>query len=346
MTRRSLRKEKDDAAPEGGIYFADPDAKNVDFIPSGSALLDCVLGGGWAIGRMANVIGDKSTGKTLLAMEAMANFIEVYPDGVPIYAEIESAFDPQYAAALGIPVDKIHFKSGIFTVEDWFRDLDDILDQIDNSKDDNPPPVLYVLDSLDALSDEAELNEDVGKGTYGTAKAKLLSKLFRQLNQRLASRRFCVLIVSQVRDNITATFGRKTTRSGGRAMDFYASQVLYLAHIKTHKKTKQKVERPVGVRIRAKCDKNKVGLPFRECEFDINFGYGVDDLKANVEWLKEVEALDRLTNESAERYLKSLEKLEDDQYFEEVQRVQQLVTDMWKEIELRFVPGRRKRRGQ
>ena len=259
----------------GGLYFSS-EKKNYQFISSGCTTLDCVLGGGWPLGRIVNVVGDRSTGKTLLAMEAIANFFLKYDTGWARYVEAESAFDSDYATALGIPMSRVENKNDLDTVEAVFEDLDAIAYK---------EPGLYIVDCLDALSDKAEMERGIGEGSYGAAKAKKLSELFRRLVRKLSKKKICVMIISQVRDNIGITFGEKHSRSGGKALDFYASQILWLAHIKTNSREINKVKRPVSVRIKARCKKNKIGLPFRECEFNIRFGYGIEDTEACQEFL-------------------------------------------------------------
>lgn len=269
-----------EAAPEigGGLYFSSP-KKNYQFVSSGCTTLDCVLGGGWALGSIVNIVGDKSTGKTLLAMEAIANLFLKYNDGWARYVEAESAFDEDYGNALGIPMDRVAVKNDLDTVEAVFEDLTSL-----SYKE----PGLYIVDSLDALSDVAEMERGIGEGSYGAAKAKKLSELFRRLVRKLARQKICVMIISQVRDNIGVAFGEKHGRSGGKALDFYASQILWLAHIKTLDRTINKIKRPTGIVIRARCKKNKIGLPFRQCDFDIRFGYGIDDVGASTEFLNTI----------------------------------------------------------
>lgn len=327
---------------EEGHYFASP-SSSLDFIHSGSALLDCVLGGGWALTRIVNIVGDKSTGKTLLAIEACANFVNQYPDGKIIYAETEAAFDIEYARALGLPVDSISFAENIFTVEDFFEHLEAVIDLQQSI------PVLYVLDSLDALSDRAELGRAIDEGTFGASKPKKLSEIFRRLNQKVSRANICVMIVSQVRDNIGVSFGEKHTRSGGKALDFYASQVVWLSLKKTLLKTRKKVQRPIGLEIKAKCKKNKVGLPLRECIFPLMFGYGVDDVTANVSWLDSVDRLDGtypdgLKENTPKYYLAYIEKLDEEEYIVEADKLSALVKEVWAEIETGFLPTRKKYR--
>jgi recombination protein RecA len=276
--------DEDDVPPTNSktSYFTSgTEDKDLEFFSSGCALVDEVLGGGYALGRTSNLVGDKSAGKTLLAMEGMANFALKYPDGAMRYAEAEDAFDERYAEALGAPVSRIEFngKNPMATIEDWYNDLNRWMD---TQKD---RPGLYIVDSLDALSDDAEMKREFDEGTFGGNKPKQIGKLFRMINERMAEQRVHLMVVSQLRDKIGVTFGETKTRSGGKALDFYASQIMWLAEIGKIKRTVNGIERVVGVDVRARVKKNKVGLPFRECEYPILFGYGVDDLQAMVDWL-------------------------------------------------------------
>ena len=273
------RKKIAEPQEEGGLYFdADPPHQ---FIPSGSTLLDCVLGGGYLLGRITNIVGDKSTGKTLLAMEAFANFHLLFPKGGMYYVEAEAAFDKRYARSCGIPIDKVTIYDEIQTVEKLFDQLTEVLSLHEKNKQ----PALFILDSLDALSDDAELEREIDKGSFGAEKAKRMSQLFRRTAQMIEKSKMCFIVISQVRDNIGVSFGKKVTRSGGRALDFYTSQVIYLAHIKRLTRMIKAVKRTTGVVVKASCEKNKVGLPFRSCEFPILFNYGIDDAVSCINWL-------------------------------------------------------------
>lgn len=324
----------------GGNYFSSPKT-DLEFIGSGSKTLDLALGGGWARRRVANIVGDKSTGKTLLCIEASANFIAKLPKGKVRYREAEAAFDQGYARALGMPVDKVDFGEPLETVEDLFEDLEKILEGARSSE-------LVIVDSLDSLSDRGEMERDMDKGSYGAEKAKKLSQMFRRLIRKLSEKDVTVIIVSQVRDKIGVTFGRKTTRSGGKALDFYASQVLYLAHIGVLQRTVSGTKRPSGVIVRGKMDKNKVGLSFREAEFPILFGWGVDDVSACLSWLKEVGGLKLagLSNTMKDTEIRgySLDFIDGpvDDYKDEVARLHDIVEKRWYEIETSLLPNRTK----
>jgi protein RecA len=317
--------------------------EGITFIHSGCTLLNCALGGGWALGRVANIVGDRSTAKTALATEAIINFLQKFPKGAAAYRESEAAFDKDYAREMGMPIEDVDFgdeDKPLLTVEDFARDLDSFLATQAKSGE----PGIYVLDSLDALSDEAEMEAEFGKATYGMAKAKALSTLFRKMTRKIERSNVLLLIVSQVRENIGVTFGERHKRAGGKALDFYASQVLWLANIKTLKRTISKVERPYGVVIRAKVKKNKVGISFREADFEFIFGYGVEDLGASISWLLAVGRTEdiKLSQAQAKDFLKSIDEMGAEEYSKERTEVSKTVKQVWAEIETTFLPTRKK----
>ena len=323
-----------------GLYFAKTKKGNLELISSGCFLLDCVIGGGWPLGRMSNVVGDQASGKTLLAIEACANFIQQYPDGKIIYLEAEAAFDEDYAEALGMPVKSVNFIADEledFTIESWYEHMVKTIEELKKSK----VPCLYIVDSLDALSDRAEKERAIDKGSYGANKPKMIGQLFRRLVKEMEKTRIHLMIISQTRDNIGVTFGEQKTRTGGRAMDFYASQIVWLAQIKKLKKTIKKQERTYGVQVRARCKKNKIGLPFREAEFPIIFGYGVDEIEAMLTWLDSVDG----SVEQWEAYKEGrgtiasgIKKLPREQRLPVVAELKAKVAELWEEIEVRFLP--------
>lgn len=351
----------------GHSYFADStQRKDLEFFSSGCVLYDqAVLGGGYVLGRMSNLVGDKSTNKTGQMTEAVVNFLMKFGDGLVRYAETESAMDLGYAAAMGMPVDKVEWadfkkakkkatKADDETAEEadesdrtveWvFEDLRAFLKRLKGK------PGLYIIDSLDALSDRGELEKKDGdSGGYGMRKAKALHELFRRLVGELERSRCALLIVSQVKDKINAVaFGETLMRTGGHAIDFYATQVVWLANVGSLKRTIGGVERKVGLLLKAKNKKNKVGLPLREIEFPLIFGYGIDDITANVEWLIDVgrEKLLADVDMSKSGYKLRIQKLRDADDQTETREVRRKLNEMvvreWAAIEQGFLPKSRK----
>jgi recombination protein RecA len=318
----------------GGNYFASP-KRNIQFIKSGSKLLDLALGGGWAEKRIINIVGNKSTGKTLLAIEACTNFARKYPKGRIRYRECESAFDEDYAKALSMPIDRVDFDVQLETVEDMYKDLDKVIKKAANEE-------LYIVDSLDALSDMDELERDFDKSSYGTGKAKNMSKMFRMLTSQMAENKVTLIIISQVRDKVGVIYGKKTTRGGGRALDFYSSQVAFLSEVQKTSRTFSNIKRVTGLTIKATVEKNKVSLPFRQAEFNIQFGYGIDDVEACLNWLKEAGRLSDYNKGSPKEIMSYLAKSDDSAYWKEVRLLHMVTEKAWYDIEKHFLPTRRK----
>jgi RecA/RadA recombinase len=366
--------DNDDGIGQASTYFADPDKDGIEFVRAGCAVFDAMCGGGYPLGRVVNIVGDKSAGKTLLTMEAFANFHQQWPEDPMRYGESEHAFDEPYAEAIGIPMGSISMPSKevdskgkpvpFQTIEDFASDLEAFCDRCIKGKHHGG---IYAVDSLDALSDEAEMNrseklakarvrerdDDDGEGgkvagTYGAAKAKQMSEMFRRLVRKLEEANVLLIVVSQLRDNIGAMFGEKSKRSGGRALDFYASIVVWVRDIGKIKQTREGITRVIGVDVQARVKKNKVGLPFRECEYPIMFGYGIDDLSADVEWLFSVKRDDVLLREfamSKEGYKVRLANLRNkggESVREMRKRLREVVFNEWRTIEQGFLPKARK----
>jgi len=325
-------------------------AANLEFFGSGSTLLDLALGGGWAVGRVFNIVGDKSVGKTGLAIEAFANFARKYPKGKMRYAEAEAAFDDSYATLLGFPRNVERPADLLETVEDFQRDLDKFI-QSGTGKG----PGLYILDSLDALTDEAEvdlyeLNKKLAeegkeqKSGYGMGKPKKMSAMFRQLIRQLKTSDCTLGIISQIRDNIGVTMGETKTRSGGKALDFYCSSIVWLANMGKKTRTVRGNTLPIGVEVMAKVKKCKTGVPFREAHFNIIFGFGIDDNESMLDYLKDQkfakETLDDLKKQMDQAELKQDFKLLDDLSLV----IKTEATNIWKQIEADLAPTYQKYR--
>lgn len=266
-------------------------------VPSGSTLLNLALSdredGGWAVGRVANLIGDSSSGKTLLALTA---FAEMASDGrfaryrlILDDAEHALAFDVGRMFG-GAALDRIEAPGEDGENSDTIQDFHlNVVEAIDRGT-----PFAYVLDSFDALTSVEELGrtdrwiearrggKEVG-GTYGMEKAKLASQVLREIKGRLKHTESLLIVISQTRDNVDPLSFERRTRSGGRALRFYSSHEVWSA---VRKKIRRK-GRTVGVLVRIRVSKNKLTGKLRDVELPIYYDYGVDDLGSCVDWLVE-----------------------------------------------------------
>jgi hypothetical protein len=180
-------------------------------------------------------------------------------------------------------------------------------------------------------------------------KQKKLGSMFRQIVRKLNKSEVLLIIVSQVRDNIGVMFGERHRRSGGKWLDFYSSQFLWLAHAGHEDRTINKIKRTIGINVRAKVKKNKIGLAHRSFDFTFLFGFGIDDLSANIDWLTEIDKLELVmecekdgTKSARTRYDKRVDAMTNDQYKAECERVAGIVKKTWADVETTFLPRRRK----
>ena len=248
-------------------------------LSTGITLLDCVLGGGLPVGQIVNIVGDASTGKSFLACEIIAQAKKKLGKKlVWFYDDVENRFNFDTKILYGF--DIIHkVQENSYTIEDFSKNLKV---QLDALKDDNI--LIYVLDSFDSLTSEAELKRDSkeqDKGTYGLEKVKLFGQYLRLRKKDIKDKNCILIIISQVRENITAMFGAKYYRTGGKALDHLASVILWLAEVE--KLTKKKLT--YGISTKIKATKTSNSKPFRSCVIDILFEYGVDDIVSNILYL-------------------------------------------------------------
>lgn len=262
------------------------------YINTGSTMLNLALtgsvNGGWPLGRMSNIIGDKSTGKTLLAIEAATMFLNFPPKGIKprvVYLEAEAAFDQSYAASLGMPVDKVEFlgtgddEEPVDTVEGLFRHIERICTDAKPNEG-----ILFIVDSMDALSSDAEMARKIDDKSYGAEKQKKMGELFRKQVRMMDNANLHLMIISQIRENIDAMpFSPKYRRSGGKALDFYATHLVWLAEVAKLKNAKTNMV--YGITVQAKITKNKVGKPFRDIEVPVLFAYGTDNIASMISYL-------------------------------------------------------------
>lgn len=316
--------------------------KEVRFFSSGSTLLDLALGGGWALSRVFNIVGDKSTGKTGNAVEAFANFKVKFSKGRMRYAEAESAFDVSFAQQLGFPDEVERPEKMIHTVEEFSDDVYKFTKQ--------GGPGLYILDSLDALASDSEIERQKAriegkkeKGSMGAEKAKDMSEMFRLLVQEMDAQECTLGIISQMRDKIGVMFGETKGRSGGRALDFYASQVLWLSETGKIEHSSNNQKRVTAISVHSKVKKNKVGFPFREADYDLILGFGIDDENSMIDWLLITKTL---VKEAAEDLRDQVEKARETLDYKKIKEINQQLkqdcTNLWQKIEKNLAPPMRK----
>ena len=290
--------------------FVPAQHERVDFISSGSDLLNLALSqkgrrGGWARGRVNNIVGDGSSGKTLLALEACANAYytllkresPLWPTPTKlsiVYNNVEGVMDMpierMYGDEFVAAVEWIPEEGEKMTCEAFGRDLLGRIDSLPAGE-----ALVYVLDSVDAADstagqkrmDASIKSGDELDGTFGTEKAKYFSAaFFNNLCARMAGKDVTIFLISQVREKIDRMkFGEKYYRTGGKAMDFYTHQVLWLAQIEKLKKKYAGDERVYGVTVRGRVKRNKTAVPFREADFNIIFDYGVDNILSAANYL-------------------------------------------------------------
>lgn len=302
----SLPKTKSKKKKVRSIRRRSPKKTRVEFLSSGITTLNLALSGkakgGWGRGRIVNIVGDGSTGKTLLALECAfwcwknitKQKSKLFPktkDLLILYMNAEGVMDFPLESMYGEDfVNAISWKS-VSTVEQAGRYYARMLREHSDGK----TFILAIIDSWDAIKSvdaKERFEESVDKdkkeaASFDGEKQKYASKYFANITdifeENKANSTF--IIISQIRDNIGVTFGRKSRRAGGKALDFYTHQVVWLKQIKKMQMKRLGEKRPYGVKVEVEVSRSKVAKPYRRSRFRILFDYGADDTNSMLDYL-------------------------------------------------------------
>jgi len=244
-----------------------------EFISTGSSTLDLAISnrpdGGIAVGRITEINGLESSGKSLLGAHILAETQK--KDGIAVYIDTETSVSQQFMEVIGIDLNKMLYLH-LETVEEIFEAIEEIVTQVRESDKDRCVTIL--VDSLAAASTKVEMEADYDKDGWATSKAIIISKAMRKITQMIGKHNVALVFTNQLRQKLGVMFGDPWTTSGGKALPFHASTRIRLKNMGQIKDTAKNV---LGMKCRAQIVKNRLGPPLRHADYDMYFDRGIDN---------------------------------------------------------------------
>jgi recombination protein RecA len=244
-----------------------------DFVSTGSTMLDLAISnkpnGGIAVGRITELNGLESSGKSLIGAHILAETQK--KGGVAVYIDTETSVSTEFLGAIGVDVQSMLYLH-LETVEDIFSAIEEIVSKVRESDKDRLVTIL--VDSLAAATTKVELEAEFDKDGWATSKAIILSKAMRKITQMIGRQKIALIFTNQLRQKLGVMFGDPWTTSGGKALPFHASTRIRLKNLGQIKDTKKNT---IGMKMRAQVIKNRLGPPMRHADFELYFETGIDD---------------------------------------------------------------------